>query len=102
MSRSHLHTSDLIPTGNTCMPQIYTTHFQTYKDNSSPQNPTGPELGPKSLGTNDSKPTFDTTKFYPGEIPFRNQGMSPSPPQHVEPVGAQTTPVNTPRGISGT
>ena len=66
------------------------------------QNLTGPELGPQLSGTNDSTPTFDTTKFYPGEIPFRNQGMRTAPPQHVEPVGTQITLVNTPRGTSGT
>ena len=45
---------------------------------------------------------LDTTKFYPGEIPFRNQGTSTSPPQHMEWVEIQEVQVNTQRGRSGT
>ena len=47
------------------------------------QNLFGAESGPKSSGTDDSTTTFDTTKFYPGEVPFRNQGTSTSPLHHV-------------------
>ena len=43
------------------------------------QNPMGAESGPKTSGTGNSTPTFDTTKFYPDEVPFRNQGTSTSP-----------------------
>ena len=63
---------------------------------------TVPQSGPESSGTHDSTLTFNTTKFYPGEIAFKNQGMSPAPPQHAEPVGTQTAPVNMPRETSGT
>ena len=66
------------------------------------QKLTGPKSAPESLGTNNSTPTFNTTKFYQGEIPFRNQATSLAPLQHAEPVGMQTTPVNMPRGTSGT
>ena len=51
------------------------------------QNPMGAESGPGTSGTGDSTPTFDTTKFYPGEVPFRNQGTSTSP---RETSGTQT------------
>ena len=59
-------------------------------------------MGPKFLGTNDSTPTFDTTKFYPGEIPFRNQRTSPMLPQHIDPVETPTNWVNTQKGMSDT
>ena len=48
------------------------------------------------------------TLFYPGEIPFRNQGMSTSPPEWMEPqIFSQTNleehlvPVADPRGSWG-
>ena len=64
------------------------------------QNPIGPESGPKGLETDDSTPTFDTTKCYQGEITFRNQGTSPMLPEHADPVERQTNWVNTQKGTS--
>ena len=99
--RSHLHNSDPIPKRKHMHAQKLHNPFTGIIGQPESQKLTGPESGPKYLGTNDSTPTFDM-KFYPGEIPFKNQGTSTSPPQHVEPVETQTTPVNTPRGTSGT
>ena len=99
---SCLHSSD--PTSSrehTHAPNLHNS-FSELQWQFDPQKSTGPQSGPKSLGTDDSTSTFVTTKFYPGEIPFRSQGMSLVPPQHAEPVGTQTTPVSMPRESSGT
>ena len=64
-----------------------------------PQNPTGPETGHELSGTDDSTPILDTTKFYPGGIPFKNQGTSTSPPQRMEWVKIQNTHQYTKRNI---
>ena len=63
---------------------------------------TVPETGHELSGTDDSTLILDTTKFYPGEIPFRNQGTGTSPPQHMEWVEIQEVQVNTQRGRSST
>ena len=69
---SCLHNSDLIPNREHMhAPNLYSSFSELQRQFNS-QKSTGPQLGPKSLGTNDSTPTFNTTKFYPGEIPFRN------------------------------
>ena len=67
-----------------------------------PKNPTAPESRPKLSGADESTATFNTIKFYDGEIPFRNEGSSTLPLQCVELVDTQNTPVNTPREMSGT
>ena len=83
----HLHNSDLTSNReHSHAPNLHNS-FSELQRQFDPQKLTGPQLGPKSLGTNDSTLTFNTTKFYPGEIPFRNQGMSPASMQHAEPVG---------------
>ena len=100
--RSHLNNHDPIPNKQYMhVPNLYNSFLDLQRQFKS-QNLTGPESGPESLGTDDSTPTFNITKFYPDEIPFRNQGISPAPPQPVELVGTQTTPVNLPTGTSGT
>ena len=59
------------------------------------QRPSGPPSGPESSRTDESTPTFDTTRYYPSEIPFRNQGMSPAPPQDVAAMGIYRLPQST-------
>ena len=76
---SRLHSSD--PTSNKRYTHEGNLHnsFTGVVGQVEQQNLMGAESGPKTSGTGDSAPTFDTTKFYPGEVPFRNQGTSTSP-----------------------
>ena len=84
--RWRLHNSDPIPNRqNTHKNNLYNS-FTGIVGQAEPQNLTGPETGHELSGTDESTPTFNTTKFYPGEIPFKNQGTSTSPPQCVEQV----------------
>ena len=100
--RSCLHKSDPIPNWEHMhAPKLYNSFTDLQRQVNSRRR-TGPELGPESLGTDEPTPTFDMTKLYPGEIPFRNQGMSTASPQHVEPVRTQTILVNMPRGMCST
>ena len=98
--RSQLHNSDLIPNREHTHAEKLYNSFTGILGQVEPQNPTGPR--PKLSGTDKSTPTFNTRKFYLGVIPFRNQGTNTSPPQCVETVETQNTPVNTTRGTSGT
>ena len=99
---SQLHNSDPISNRqNTHKINVYNS-FTGVVGEAELQNPTGPETGHELSGTDDSTPILDTTKFYPGEIPFRNQGTSTSPPQHMEQVEIQKAQVNTQRETSGT
>ena len=43
------------------------------------QNSAGAQPELETSGTDDSTPTCNMTIFYPGEVPFRNQGTSTSP-----------------------
>ena len=74
--RSHLYNSDPIPNREHTHAQKLYNSFTGLIGQPESQKLTGPESGPDFLGTDDSTPTFDTTKLYPGEIPFRNQGTS--------------------------
>ena len=99
---SQLHNSDLISNRqNTHKHNVYNP-FTGVVGQVELQNSTGPETGHELSGTDDSTPTFNTAKFYPGEIPFRNQGTSTSPPQHVEWVETQNTQANTSKETAGT
>ena len=99
---SQLHNSDLISNRQNVHKHNVYNSFTYVVCQVEPQNPTRPETGHELSETDDSTPTFDTKKFYPGEIPFRNQGTSTSPPQCVEWVEIENTQVNTQRETSGT
>ena len=70
--RSCLNNSDLIPNREHTHAQKLYNSFTGTVGQVVPQNPTGPESRPELSGTDDSTPTFDTTKFYqvgfPSEI----------------------------------
>ena len=81
--RSQLHSSHPI-TGreNTHAQKLYNS-FTGIVGQIKQKNLTRQESGHELSGTDDSTPTYDTTKFYPGKIPFRSRGMSTSPLQCV-------------------
>ena len=68
-----------LQTKNTYRKVMYKIHSQVLWDRLKLQNLTRAQ--PESVGTstNNSTPTCNTTIFYPGEVPFRNQGTSTSP-----------------------
>ena len=86
---SWLHNSDLISNRQITHKHNVYNSFTGVVGQVELQNHKGPETCHKLSGTDNSTPTFDTTIFYPGEIAFRNQGTSTSPPQCVEQVETQ-------------
>ena len=78
---SYLHNSDCMP--NTSKIHMYSS-FTIIAGQVEPQKLTRLESNDELLGSDNSMPTGNITVFYPGEIPFRNQGTSTSPPEWVE------------------
>ena len=95
---SRLNNSDPIPNReHHRIPNLYNSYDTDRSISDVPwpfefQRLTGPPSGPESLGTDNSIPTFDTTRFYPGKILFKNHRTSPAPPQPVAPMGTQDDP----------
>ena len=93
---SHLQSSDPIPNEENA--HMYNL-FTGIAGQVEPQKLTRLESNNKSVGSDNSALTGNTTLFYPDEIPSKNQGMSTSPWEHVESKTVQTDKT---KGTSGT
>ena len=93
---SCFHSSNPIPNGENA--HMYNS-FTGIAGQVEPQKPTRLESNDKPAGSDNSALIGNTTLFYPGGIPSKNQGMSTSPWEHIESKIVQTDKT---KGTSGT